>query len=193
MSVKFKLIIFLFWLFFLGYYLADPLLPVTLPVHFFYCSLNYVNSLINFQWQMRYSKAVKQLEMFCTNPGLSDIKFLISEFTLSRKIRQDLQKHTTNLHFLSSSVSLMDPRVMSPPMFSSLVRRRRRTKFNTKCNIFYSIPGGHFMHPSTPLVDELENVPRGHGNNVATSQLLSCILLNPVAKRAEVRSVFTWG
>lgn len=49
------------------------------------------------------------------------------------------------------------------------------------------------MHPSTPLVDELENVPRGHGNNVATSQLLSCILLNPVAKRAEVRSVFTWG
>jgi len=87
----------------------------------------------------------------------------------------------------------MDPRIMSPPMFSALVRRRRRSKFNTKCSMFYSIPGGHFMHPSTPLVDELENVPRGHGNNVATSQLLSCILLNPVAKRAEVRSVFTWG
>ena len=49
------------------------------------------------------------------------------------------------------------------------------------------------MHPSTPLVEELENVPRGHGNNVATSQFLSGILLNPVAKRAEVKCVFIWG
>lgn len=49
------------------------------------------------------------------------------------------------------------------------------------------------MHPSAPLVEELENVPRGHGNNVATSQLLSAILLNPVAKRAEIRCVFIWG
>lgn len=44
------------------------------------------------------------------------------------------------------------------------------------------------MHPSTPLAEELENVPRGHGNNVATPWLLSGILLNPEAKRAEIRT-----
>ena len=49
-------------------------------------------------------------------------------------------------------------------------------------SIFHSIPGGHFMHPLAPLVEELENVPRGHGNNVATTGLLSAILLNPDAR-----------
>lgn len=50
------------------------------------------------------------------------------------------------------------------------------------------------MHPSTPLVEELENVPKEHGKNVAaTSQFSSCIILNPVAKRAEVRCAFIWG
>lgn len=43
------------------------------------------------------------------------------------------------------------------------------------------------MHPSVPLVKLLENVPTGHGINVATPGLLSFILLNPEAKRAEVR------
>ncbi len=45
------------------------------------------------------------------------------------------------------------------------------------------------MHPSSPLMEELENVPRGHGNNVTTRQLLSSILLNPEAKRAAIRSL----
>ncbi len=49
----------------------------------------------------------------------------------------------------------------------------------------YSIPGGQFVHPFFPLVEKLENVPRGHGNKIATSVLLSGILLNPEAKREE--------
>ena len=109
-------------------------------------------------------------------------------------VPQDLQKHTTNLHFLSSSVARMpEPmhheRIMNPRLFSA-----SSTSLSIQNVVFLcSIPGGHFMHPSTPLVEELENVPRGHGNNVATSQFLSGILLNPVAKRAEVKCVFIWG
>ena len=30
-----------------------------------------------------------------------------------------------------------------------------------------SLPAGHFVHPSAPLVKVLENVPRGHGNSTA--------------------------
>ena len=45
------------------------------------------------------------------------------------------------------------------------------------------------MHPSVPLVKVLEKVPREHGSNVATPSLLSSILLNPEAKRAEVRNL----
>ena len=44
------------------------------------------------------------------------------------------------------------------------------------------------MQPSVPLAEELENVPRGHGNNVAIVWLLSRLLLNPEAKRAEKAS-----
>lgn len=52
----------------------------------------------------------------------------------------------------------------------------------------YNIPGGHFVHPSAPLVEELENVPSGHGNNTATNWLLRGINLNPVDLRAEISS-----
>lgn len=46
------------------------------------------------------------------------------------------------------------------------------------------------MHPSAPSVVELENVPNGQGNNVATFGLLSDIFLSPEAKRAEISSAF---
>ena len=42
------------------------------------------------------------------------------------------------------------------------------------------------MHPSVPFVKVLENVPRGHGNNIAIYGLLPSILVKPEAKRAEV-------
>jgi hypothetical protein len=29
-------------------------------------------------------------------------------------------------------------------------------------------PAGHSLHSLAPLAEELENVPRGHGSNVAT-------------------------
>ena len=52
--------------------------------------------------------------------------------------------------------------------------------------IYKTIPGGQFVHPSAPLVEELENVPRGHGNNVAVDGSLSPgIRLNPEANRAS--------
>lgn len=49
-----------------------------------------------------------------------------------------------------------------------------------------SIPGEHFVHPSAPLADELEKVPRGHGKSVAASGVLPGVFLNPEAKRAEI-------
>ena len=42
------------------------------------------------------------------------------------------------------------------------------------------------MHPSVPLVKVSENVPRGHGSNIAIYGLLPSILVKPEAKRAEV-------
>ena len=56
--------------------------------------------------------------------------------------------------------------------------------YKTSCKEGYSIPGGQFVHPSAPLVEESENVPRGHGNIVATLELSPGIRLNPVATRA---------
>jgi len=44
------------------------------------------------------------------------------------------------------------------------------------------LPGGHFRHPSTPLVETFVNVPSGHGVNVLL------FLLNPEAKRADAYS-----
>ena len=47
------------------------------------------------------------------------------------------------------------------------------------------LPGGHFRHPSTPLVETFVNVPSGHGVN----SLLFC--LNPEAKRADTYAIPT--
>ena len=41
------------------------------------------------------------------------------------------------------------------------------------------------MHPPFPLVERLENVPRGQGKKKFSKELL-CIILNPEPKRAEV-------
>jgi len=41
------------------------------------------------------------------------------------------------------------------------------------------LPGGHFRHPSAPLVETFVNVPSGHGVNALS------FWLNPEAKRAE--------
>lgn len=50
------------------------------------------------------------------------------------------------------------------------------------------------MHSSVPLVKTLENVPRGHGNNIVSLEKTS-ILLNPEANREEMRywSSAEWG
>lgn len=55
-------------------------------------------------------------------------------------------------------------------------------------NADYVIPGGHCIHPSFPLEEELENVPLGHGRNVRWP-----VCLNPEATRAEITSVFSLG
>ena len=44
------------------------------------------------------------------------------------------------------------------------------------------------MHSSAPLSEELENVPRGHGNKVVRYGSLLGIDLKPDAKRAEIRA-----
>lgn len=53
----------------------------------------------------------------------------------------------------------------------------------------YNIPGGHSVHPSSPLADKLENVPTGHGNNKANLSLSLGIRRNPEAIRAETRGL----
>lgn len=51
------------------------------------------------------------------------------------------------------------------------------------------MPGGHFIHPSCPLEEELTKVPKGHGKNTQTlNSPPSSIRLNPDANRAE-----TWA
>lgn len=46
--------------------------------------------------------------------------------------------------------------------FLWLVQDSYRLKYRLRS----SIPGGHVMHPSVPLEEKLENVPRGHGSNL---------------------------
>ena len=48
------------------------------------------------------------------------------------------------------------------------------------------IPGGHVLHSSAPLAEELEKVPRGHGNKVTKCRTLLGIDLNPESKKAEI-------
>ena len=60
-----------------------------------------------------------------------------------------------------------------------------------------NIPGGQFVHPSAPLVEELENVPKGHGSITATVSSLRGVNLNPVdlrpAIRAKLKEFVSWS
>lgn len=47
------------------------------------------------------------------------------------------------------------------------------------------------MHLSAPLSEELENVPRGHGNKVVRYGSLLGIVLKPESKRAEIMAALS--